>query len=650
MILMVWGSCIGKAGEFMNKMRQWEFGKWKHFLTIPGILFGFLLLVKEYLARAVIFGDLHLLTTLTVSLPTVVVLVTAIELLARKRTLTVYMIVNFVITTIYFAAIMYYKYFGIVVTYRALQQAGMVTEINASVFNLMHPYFLLIYVDIVILAILLWRRPEFRTHLRTRALSINHKNKVIISLFLIALLANVTRVNAHKDIVNDVKRAERMGLINYELFTIFKDLQPPERVDPSIITLDGIRELKGITDPNPPLPEISAKDKHVIVVQLESFQDFLIGLEVNGREITPNLNRFAKEAHYFPNVYQQVGQGNTSDAEFVLNTSLYTPERGAASEEYSKYDLPSLPKLLKTYGYESLTFHTNDVAFWNRKNLYAALGFDEYYDAEFFDDEDMIAFGSSDEVLYERAAEVIGDKHREGKKVYANLISMSAHHPYHLPKDKILIDLPPEYDNTLVGDYLRAQHYADYAFGVLVEELKAQGLWDEAVLFVYGDHVGLTMNLLTNEERALLRQLLGKEYSYDEMLNIPLMIRVPGDTGRVFAGLGGQVDFLPTLAYLLEIPLDDRIYFGQNLYAGLPNLLGQRYYLPSGSFINDSLVFIPGEEIRDGLIVPLETESGKMLKTQQKQVSFEQLEDEFRRAMQLMTWSESYVETLPLRK
>src|SRR5690606_25789760 len=96
--------------------------------------------------------------------------------------------------------------------------------------------------------------------------------------------------------------------------------------------------------------------------------------------------------------------GNTSDAEFVVNTSFYIPPKGAATQVYANKSLSSLPKLLKELGYQSATFHTNNVEFWNRRELYAALGFDHYYAQSFFEDEDVIFFGASDEVLYTKTA------------------------------------------------------------------------------------------------------------------------------------------------------------------------------------------------------------------------------------------------------
>ena len=118
-----------------------------------------------------------------------------------------------------------------------------------------------------------------------------------------------------------------------------------------------------------------------------------------------------------------VGQGNTADAEYLVNTSLYVPLHGAASQEFGDRELPSLPRLLEASGYQTATFHTNDVKFWNRKAFYRALGFQQYYDKSYFGDDDMVMFGSSDEVLYAKTADKLAEMNASGQPYYAHVIS-----------------------------------------------------------------------------------------------------------------------------------------------------------------------------------------------------------------------------------
>ena len=66
------------------------------------------------------------------------------------------------------------------------------------------------------------------------------------------------------------------------------------------------------------------KGRNLIVVQLESMQNFVIDFKYKDNEITPFLNDLIDDdgTIYFDNYYQQLGSGNTSDAEFATNNSI----------------------------------------------------------------------------------------------------------------------------------------------------------------------------------------------------------------------------------------------------------------------------------------------------------------------------------------
>ncbi|MFD1904365.1 sulfatase-like hydrolase/transferase [Paenibacillus rhizoplanae] len=94
----------------------------------------------------------------------------------------------------------------------------------------------------------------------------------------------------------------------------------------------------------------------MIVIQLEAFQNFPLHQSLDGQELTPVMNGLADEGFYFPHVFQQVGPGNTSDAEFISNTSVYPIATLAMSTGFGDRELPSLPRLLRDKGYEAYTF------------------------------------------------------------------------------------------------------------------------------------------------------------------------------------------------------------------------------------------------------------------------------------------------------
>jgi len=613
-------------------MKSSKAGIW---ISKPFVFFSILLVMKIGLAGIVIFDSSTVWLQIATGLMSAWVLFSIIEWIAPRRKLGIYLIVNLLLTTIYFAVIMYYKYFGVIVTYHALQQINQVTEVKGSVFSLLHPYFLFIYTDIIVFLLLFLNR---RYRKWGKSLAFRESNVLISAIFFFALAVSITNVWIHRDSINELKQAENMGILNYEAYAFFASVTA-ELEDPSNVTPEAIAKLKGEQQSAVPLYWGKAEGKNVIILQLEATQNFLLGNKIDGREITPVMNQLMNENFYFPRFYQQVGQGNTSDAEFVVNTSFYIPQYGAASQDYGNLALPSMPKVLKEHGYQTATFHTNNVQFWNREQLYKALGFDRYYDAQFFGDDDTVFFGSSDEVLYDKTADELLKMSQTGKPFYAQIISMSSHHPFNIPERKIQFQLPERYQGTLVGNYIQAQNYTDYALGQFIDKLKRNGLWDNSVLIIYGDHLGLPIYSLTEHEKNLMEEIYNRQYQFTEMMNIPLMIIAPGiSEPKKLTQTGGQVDIFPTVANLLGISLQGHIHFGQDILNQTNNLLPQRYYLPSGSFVNDKGIFVPGLNYSDGSHYPFDGAIAS---------ETDSTEDEYNRALELLRLSDSYVSHLP---
>jgi len=607
---------------------------------LPFVLFSLILLLKSGLAYFVVFDTpaIMLWKPLLKELPFIWMIFCLIEYFASKRKMMAYMIVNLLLTGLIFAVIMYYQYYGVIVTYHALDQVNQVTAVSNSVFSLLHPYYLLIFTDIVVMLALSFRRRTRK--IWTIAASKPARRSVVAVVFALSFALCMFNVVPNRASMNEIKKAEEMGILGYEAYTILAE-QAEEPVDSRQITQQAVNRLKGIGEPVTAYFQGAAQGKNIIIVQMESLQNFLIGLQIDGQEVTPNLNRLAAGNFYVPGFYQQVGQGNTSDAEFVVNTSFYIPPKGAASGEYVGKNLPSMPKLFQQHGYDTATFHTNIVEFWNRGELYQALGFDRYYDQQFFGEEDKVFFGSSDEVLYRKTSEELARMNAADRPFYAQVISMSAHHPFTIPEEKYKMQLPERFEKTLVGDYIRAQNYADYALGQFIDELKQNGVWDDSLIIVYGDHLGLPMFSLDRKEKELMEEIYGREYGYTDMINIPLVIAGEDITyPRVFDQIGGQVDLLPTIANLMDFSVDGQLHFGQDLFNQPYNLLPQRYYLPSGSIVSGEVLFIPGNDYDDGTKYPLKgTLTGATGAT----------EAEYDQALDLLRYSDSYLRQLPDR-
>ncbi|MFC5528290.1 LTA synthase family protein [Cohnella yongneupensis] len=613
---------------------------WLKLINRRFLLFTVILALKGSLAWYVVFADGPSWQTVVTEVPFFWVIFCLIEWFAKRRKVMYYVIVNLLVTVLYFAVLMYYKYYGIIATYHALKQADKVTAVGNSTYSLMDPYYLLVFFDIFVLAGFLIRA-SFKARSVRKPIRVKPFRKPAISIMItISFSLCFFNIWTNKASMNENKQAEEMGILNYEIYTIFADTTEDEDlVEMEDITQSTIDQLKGITKPVAPQFEGVAKGKNLLIIQMESYQNFLIGLKIGGKELTPNMNKLAKDDFHFNHFYTSVGQGTTSDAEFTVNTSLYVPKHEPATDNYVGKALPSLPKLLKAQGYETATFHTNQVDFWNRRELYSAVGWDRYYDRDFFGDDDHIAFGASDEVLYNKTFGELQKINAGGQPFYAQMITMSSHHPFDIPSKKVMFDLPDEYEGTLVGHYLEAQNYADYALGQFIDQLKSSGLWDNTVVMLYGDHQGLPLYSLDKHEKTLMELMLGHEYGYTDMFNIPLVVHIPGVSyPKELDNTGGEIDILPTVANLMGISLDNQIHFGEDIFNQNYNMLPMRHFLPSGSVFTDHKLFLPGKAYADGENYPLPNVPDTASNVTEQQ---------YNNTLELLHLSDSYVPQLP---
>lgn len=332
-----------------------------------------------------------------------------------------------------------------------------------------------------------------------------------------------------------------------------------------------------------------AEGRNVIVIQVEAMQNFVIGAFYEGQEITPNLNKLIKtDSFYFNHYYYQIGGGNTADAEFHVNNSLFAPESNAAYMQYTDNTYYGLPYLLKDKGYSgAYAYHGYIGSFWNRESAYPGQGFDDFISLEDFEQNDIFGMGLSDRQLFTQSMEML--KTYE-EPFYAFYITLSSHYPYGIPLNERDIILKPEDEQTLFGLYIQSMNYADKCIGEFITMLEEAGLYDNTMLVIYGDHYGLGNTDEENVKR--FRQMTGSDYTLYDMFNVPLIINVPGmDYSEVVSVAGGHIDTLPTMLYLLGITNDKAVMFGQNLIEAEAGFVCQQTHMSVGSFINDGVLF-----------------------------------------------------------
>lgn len=338
-----------------------------------------------------------------------------------------------------------------------------------------------------------------------------------------------------------------------------------------------------------------AKGKNLILIQVESFNDFVIGAEYNGQVITPHINALLKEdTFYFDRFYSTTGVGNTCDAEFATLNSLYPNEIRECYRMYVDNTYQGLPWMLREEGYSTMAFHGYVKTFWNRDEAYKNQGIQRYYSEDDFDVTEVSGFGLTDKKMFRQAVDILKTKK---EPFFSYMITLTNHIPYDMPQELASLILKEEDKNTTFGRYLQTIRYTDEAIGELIEELKEAGLYKNTMIAFYGDHQGL--NKETPEVQRSMTRYLGKEYGFDEMLKIPLVIHIPGlGESRTITDLGGEIDIMPTIANLMDLPITQPYVFGHDLLNSKDGFLAQISYIGKGSFIDgkSEMIFAIGKD------------------------------------------------------
>ena len=247
--------------------------------------------------------------------------------------------------------------------------------------------------------------------------------------------------------------------------------------------------------------------KNIIVIHGESMMTNVINLKFNNQEVTPNLNKLSNEGMFFSNFFSQVSVGTSSDSELTYNTSLMPTKSGTAFVSYSDRTYVGIPKLLNEKGYYTFSMHANNADFWNRRAMHKQLGYQRFYSKTDYEvsKENSIGLGLSDKSFFEQSIEKIKKINEDKEKWYGLLIMLSNHTPFSEVEKYGEFDVDiketvknengteeekvyPYLEGTKLGNYMKSVHYADSALGEFLEGLDKEGLLENTVIVLYGDH------------------------------------------------------------------------------------------------------------------------------------------------------------------
>ena len=504
-----------------------------------------------------------------------------------RKSYWIMIMIDFILSLWLFANILYYREFSNFLSLSIIKTSGSTADnLGKSIVGITRVTDFLTFIDIAaIIALMCFKVTKY--DLRPLKLKFNLllEGVAILLIGINLLMAQKDRSGLLTRTFDNSYIVKYLGMNEYAVYDAFKTAQTSEQMAKANVSdLQSVKKYLKVNyvKPNKEYSGV-AKGKNVMVIHLESFQQFLIDYKLKGKEVTPNLNKLyhAKNTLSFANFYNQVGQGKTSDAEMMLENSLFGLQSGSAMSSYGTSNtFESAPAILKQrQGYTTAVMHGGAGSFWNRNNAYKQFGYDYFMPLSYYENKPKyyIGYGLKDKIFFSQSIKYI---ERLPQPFYLKLITVTNHYPYDLDKKNQSIAKTETGDETVDG-YVQTARYLDQAIGQLMRWLKKTGLDKNTMLVLYGDHYGISGNH-HKASAELLKQDEFNNFDNLKFQRVPLMIHLKGLRGGVKKTYGGEIDVLPTLLNLLGISNKGTIQFGHDLLSkDAPQIVAQR----NGDFI-----------------------------------------------------------------
>lgn len=301
-----------------------------------------------------------------------------------------------------------------------------------------------------------------------------------------------------------------------------------------------------------PADSVTEKRSNLLIVFAESLESWVLEKKVDGKEITPCLNRLLKEKStlYAPNVLTQVKSGRSIDAQLMIYSGLLPLMSGTYSSLYYDNTFYTLQKAMRGLKHSRSYLLTIDkVSTWNQGAVARSFGTDtiiSYHDFKMTE-----AFGThkriGDASFFQQCREKIerGEVWKPGESVYMQFVTYSGHAPFKLPDHLRTITFPASIPEK-AADYMTTAHYTDKAIGDFVAYLKTLPQYKETIVVIVGDHEGLASYRQELVGNPACRGLVS-----DKQLTPFIVLNSP--VGMRYDKFMGQIDIYPTLLNLMQL-------------------------------------------------------------------------------------------------
>lgn len=494
-----------------------------------------------------------------------------------------FLILDILLTIILIGDLWYFRSNRSFLTFHMIKYTANLNNLSESIFAMFRPIDMLFLLDIAILFV-------YFIKIRNKYKGLNRNFTCFFILFFMPIMYLTYahyKIDINKKCFSNQhifytawEQNETMfnltpiGYHIYDGYTYYKDSKKHELSDREKNKINNWFKNKAEILPDNKYKGMF-KGKNLIIIQVESLENFVINKSVNGKEITPNLNKLIKNSIYFKNIKEQTYNGTTSDGELLCNTSIFPVRRGSTFFRYPNNTYSSsLPELLEGIGYNTLAVHPDRGSYWNWLPSLKSIGFNTCIDSGYFNIDEKIGLGLSDESFFKQLVPILS---KQEKPFFSFSITLTSHAPFNLPDKHKTINIPSNLKGTPLGRYFESIHYTDEAIGDFINELDKASILDDSVLVFYGDHEG--PHRFFKDQVANMKDV--PEWMKNNNQNVPLIVYSKNYKNETIDTYGGQVDILPTLSYLMGVDPNKYTYtsMGRNLLNTKRNFV----ILPNGN-------------------------------------------------------------------
>lgn len=561
----------------MNKLKKF-LNKRAGFMTMLVVFLWIKTVIAYYLDFNLGVADpiQHFILLINPFATSIILLGLALYINRPKVSYIVMGIIYLMESALLYGNILYYRQFTDFLSVNTITGAGKVSKgLGASAANMANPHDVIYLVDFIIILVL------FLTHFikidKSKFRKLNAFAVSMTGLMLFSFNLMLAESNRPQLLGRTFDRAYIVKYLGFNSYLGYDSIKTAQnsQVRSSAVGTDMDHVLQ-YTSKNYAAPNKQyfgkAKGKNIIIIHLESFQQFLIGMKMNGQEVTPFLNSLYNDKNTigFDNFYHEVGQGKTSDAETMLESGLFgLPEGSFFTSLGTDNTFQAAPAILgQKEGYTSAVFHGNIGSFWSRNDVYKNMGYDYFFDESYFNQDtpnSTMEYGLKDKLMLSESAKYLEQLQQP---FYAKFITVTNHYPFQLSEEDMSSDnfTKPDTDNPTVNGYFETAHYLDSALKEFFQYLKDSGIYDNSMIVLYGDHYGLS-----NSQNPDLGPLLGtssedwNDFDNASLQRVPFMIHMKGLKGGTNHTYGGEIDVLPTILHMAGINTKPYIEMGTDL-------------------------------------------------------------------------------------